>query len=347
MVIFAFAVPGRFGDWCDAMVLRMAETALGTVLAVGANSPEEMATNLIAGEGANFVIRGPQPGPWLCQILKTTQRPFTIALNDPRDAALDLIFRNELEMADAVRRVGGSCASLMSCITLPGALVLNASRDWYQPLAAARTIAAHFGLALADSDLERIIAETDAAGLGPGAEQPVAISDPRAETVTTIVGGAVAPYVEHFLGGPFGPITWARELFMADGHVPAVHAVDVTGRVRALLYGPYITLPPGDWAAEVVLGFSQEAMDVNFLVDVLVAGKQLGVTTIQPTREGIYSVNLSFVIAADNIHPLEFRVINEKPAFDGRVALGRITLRLQRDLPHLEDTLQEELGLID
>ena len=45
-----------------------------------------------------------------------------------------------------------------------------------------------------------------------------------------------------------------RELVMADGHVPAAHAVDVTGRVRALLYGPYISVPPGNWTAEIVLG---------------------------------------------------------------------------------------------
>src|SRR5262249_12891485 len=134
-------------------------------------------------------------------------------------------------------------------------------------------------------------------------------------------------------------------LLMADGHVPANHAVDITGRVRALLYGPYITVPPGNWTAEIVLGFSQEATESNFLIDLLVAGKQTCATNIQPTRQGVYSVNLSFVIDEANTHPLEFRVINEKPAFDGRVALGRITLTPHEDTPHLGGTLQEELGL--
>jgi hypothetical protein len=345
MMLFAFAVPGPFGEWCDVLIARMAERSLGAITPITANSSDEIATDLIRCEGANFLVRGPQPGPWLHRILKSTEKPFSIALADPREAALDLIYRHGLEMSDAVRRVGCSCASLMSCVALPGALVLNSSRDWQQPVEAGEAIARHFGLNVSRADIEEIVAELAAGGLGPQIEPPGWASDPQAEEAVRIVNSAVAPYVDHFLGAPFGSITWARELLMADGHAPANHTVDITGRVRALLYGPYITVPPGNWTAEVVLGFSQEATDVNFLIDLLVAGSQICATSIQPTRQGVYSVNLSFVIGEGNANPLEFRVINEKPAFDGRVALGRITLTLQQDAPHLGDTLQEELGL--
>jgi hypothetical protein len=281
----------------------------------------------------------------LHHILKSTEKPFTIALDDPRDAALDLVYRNNLDMADAVRRVASSCASMKACVALPGALVLSSLRDWEQPLLTAERIVRHYGLLPESADLERVVAELAVAGLGPSTDPPPWISAPETETVISVVNGAVTPYVDHFLGAPFGPITWARDLLMADGHVPAKHAVDITGRVRALLYGPYITVPPGNWTAEIVLGFSQEATESNFLIDLLVAGRQTCATNIQPTRQGVYSVNLSFVIDEANTHPLEFRVINEKPAFDGRVALGRITLTLHQDTPHLGGTLQEELGL--
>ena len=345
MILFAFAVPGRFGEWCDAIVSRLVELALGSVTVVVASSSDEMALHLIRSEGANFIVQAPQPEPWLCRVLRLTEKPFIIALADPREATLDLIYRHGMEMADAVRRASSSCASMMSCVALPGALVLNSSRDWEQPIATAEMIARHYGLSLGQDAIERIVAEVGATGLSHETETPPWISDPQTETVISIVNGAVAPYVDHFLGAPFGPITWARELVMADGHVPANHAVDITGRVRALLYGPYISVPPGNWTAEVVLGFSQEATEVNFVVDLLVAGTQLCATNIQPAREGVYSVNLSFVISEDNAHPLEFRVVNEKPAFDGRLALGRITLTLRHDTPHLGGELSEELGL--
>lgn len=345
MIVFAFAVPGRFGAWCDALITRVAERCLGAVIAIPGDSSEEVVGHLIRSEGSNFLIKGPQPGPWLHHILRSTEKPFTIALDDPRDAALDLIYRHGLEMADAVRRAASSCASMMACVALPGALVLSSSRDWEQPLATAEMIARHFGLLLGSADLEGIVEELAMAGLGPTTEAPPWLSAPEAETAISVVNGAVAPYVDHFLGATFGALTWARDLLMADGHIPAKHAVDITGRVRALFYGPYITVPPGNWTAEIVLGFSQEATEANFLVDLLIAGKQICATNIQPTRQGVYSVNLSFVIDETNTHPLEFRVINEKPAFDGRVALGRITLTLHQGTPHLGQTLQEELGL--
>jgi hypothetical protein len=345
MIIFAFAVPGRFGEWCDALIARATERCLGAVVAISANSSDEVVGHLIRSEGSNFFVKGPRPEPWLHHILKSTEKPFTIVLDDPREAALDLIYRHELDMADAVRRVASSCASMMACVALPGALVLSSSRDWEHPLLTAQKIVRHYGLLLESAELERIVSELAMAGLCPSTDAPTWISAAETETVISVVSGAVTPYVDHFLGAPFGPITWANDLIVADGHVPATHAVDITGRVRALLYGPYITVPPGNWTAEIVLGFSQEATETNFLIDLLVAGKQISATNIQPMRQGVHSVNLSFVIDEANTHPLEFRVINEKPAFDGRVALGRITLTLHQDVPHLGGTLQEELGL--
>jgi len=148
------------------------------------------------------------------------------------------------------------------------------------------------------------------------------------------------------LGDPLGRITWIRELFLADGHLPAVQPVDITGRVRALIYGPYIRLPLGSWAAEVVLGFSQEAADVTFVVDILSAGSQLCVMSLRPPRQGVYSVNLNFVINEQTDHPVEFRVVNERAAFDGRVALSHVLLSKQQDgSDSTIDVVRTELGL--
>ena len=345
MILFAFAVPGRFGEWCEAVVGRLAARVLDRVVSVAASSAEQMAADFINAEPADFLVTATEPAPWLHHVLRATGKPFTIAPSDPREAALHLIDRHGLEMADAVRRVASSCAAMMSCVSLPNALVLNAARDWPQPEATVEAVARHFGLAVGLGDIEAIVAEVAALGVAADNDPPeeLAVSDRR--RIGEIIDGAVSPYVDHFLGAPFGSITWARELMMADGHVPALHAVDVTGRVRALFYGPYISVPPGNWTAEVVLGFSQEAVDINFVVDVLAAGTPLGATSIQPTREGVYSVNLSFAVSEGNTHPLEFRVVNQKAVFDGKLALGRITLTLHHDTPQLGEPLREELGL--
>jgi hypothetical protein len=346
MVLFSFGLPGRFGDWCDAVTIRMAETALGSLAVIAANTPDELATALIKGEGGSFLVNGRQAPGWLRRMLVATNKPFIISLDDPRAAAWELVSRSGIELADATRLVGCSCVSMMYCIALPGALVVHADRDWHQPSATAAAIARHLGLAVDPADIERVVADLAALGLGsetapPGSE----VSQPD-EATLAVISGAVAPYFGHLAGAALEPITWARELFLADGHRPAIQAVDITGRTRALIYGPYISLLPGHWLAQIVLGFSPEIAEANFVVDVLTAGSQLSVTSIQPLQPGVFSANLRFLIAEGNDQPVEFRVVNERAAFDGRVMLGHVTLTLQHDSSSKAiDLLTTELGL--
>lgn len=342
MILFAFAVPGRFGEWCEAVIARLFEAALGPMVAIDANGAEAMAGDLIRAGAAPVFVKGMQPEPWLCRALIATGRPLVIALEDPRDAAFHLMHRRGVQMVDALRRVAGSCASMMPCVGLPSALVLNAARDWLDPLATAEKIANHFDLALSRDDIVGIVAELDAAGFGPEHAPPAWPVDAEAEVAAAIIDGIAAPYIDHFLGAPFGSITWTGDLMMADGHKPAIHAIDVTGRSRPLLFGPNIIVPAGHWNAEVALSFFQGATDVNFLIEIMLGETQVSKTSIQPAAEGTYSVNLAFVVAEGDVHSLEFRVVNEKPAFDGSIALERITLTL---LPEpTADAPREDVG---
>src|SRR6266568_4100698 len=346
MVLFSLGLPGRFGDWCDAVILRMAEAALGSVAAVTVNTPEELATALITGEGSNFLVICRQPPGWLRRMLATTDKPFIVSLDDPRVATWELLSRNGLELADAARRVSCSCVLARSCTGLPRALVVRGDRDWHQPSATAAAIANHLGVPVGPGDIERVVAELAALGLGPERDPPGSNASEPDEATLAVISGAVAPYFEHLAGGALEPITWSRELFLADGHLPATHAVDITGRVRALIYGPYINLPPGNWVAEIVLGFSHEIGEMNFIVDVLIAGLQASVTNIRPLKSGVFSINLSFLIGEENDHPVEFRVVNERAAFDGRVMLGHVTLTRQHDSSReAVEPLTTELGL--
>src|SRR5712691_1982672 len=268
MVLFSLGLPGRFGDWCDAVILRMAEAALGSVAAIAANTPEELAAALIAGEGSSFLVIGRQPPGWLRRMLATTDKPFIFSLDDPQVATWELVSRDALELADAARRVSCSCVLARSCTVMSRALVVRSDRDWGQPSVTAAAIANHLGLPVGLADIERVVAELAALGLGAECDPPSSDAGEPDEATVAVISGAVAPYFGHLAGATLEPITWARELFLADGHRPATHAVDITGRHRALIHGPYISLPPGKWLAEMVLGFSPEAADMSFVVDV-------------------------------------------------------------------------------
>jgi hypothetical protein len=349
MVLFSIGVTGRFRDWCEAVIARIAERALGPVTTIRPNNPEELTTALLNGDGGHLLVSPGQPGAWLHRLLLATGKPVVVALDDPRKTASEMMRRHELGLAATVRQVGSGCAALTAWIALPGALVLQAERDWPRPAETLSAIARHLGLACAPGDIEAIVADLAAVGPAPDGAPAASDFDHLGEANLGVVNGALAPYLNLFQGAPLGPISWARDLFMMDGHTPATQIVDITGRVRALIYGPYIKLPPGHWSAEMMLGFSRETRDMNFVVDILMGGSQVAATNIRPAREGVFPVRLSFVIEEGNDHEVEFRVVNERAAFDGRIAIGHTVLTLQTELPGESNStvelLKAELGL--
>jgi hypothetical protein len=48
-------------------------------------------------------------------------------------------------------------------------------------------------------------------------------------------------------------------------------------------------------------------------------------TTMRPGPQDVFSANPSFVIKEGNDRPVEFRVTNERAAFDGKMVLGQVT----------------------
>src|SRR3974377_2434934 len=115
MVLFSFGLPGQFADWCDAIAIRIIEFAFGSVTVMSAETPEELAVALFKGQGGNLFVSGRQPGAWLGRVLAATESPFIVSLGDPRSIICELVSGYGLDLADATRRVAGSCAAIMSC----------------------------------------------------------------------------------------------------------------------------------------------------------------------------------------------------------------------------------------
>jgi hypothetical protein len=88
-------------------------------------------------------------------------------------------------------------------------------------------------------------------------------------------------------------------------------------------------LPPGSWSASVVLGFSKEAAELSYVVDVFAVTQQLACTSVRPGNEGVFDVKLSFSIEESIDYPVEIRVANERAAFDGFLVLDQVTLSRQ------------------
>src|SRR5216684_5328647 len=192
MIFFCVSLPGHFGDWCGAVIWRLAQTVLGPVVSIGANTAEELASELIRTEGQHFYVGAPQPGRWLREKLTGTNKNFVVAVDDPCRAAGDLMIRHHLEPAEASRRVACSCAAMSRYIAMPGALIVSSQRDWPNPAATVAALAHHLGLPVDTADIEKIAADLATEGPRPDDE-------PGAASGLAVINGALAPYVDFFM----------------------------------------------------------------------------------------------------------------------------------------------------
>jgi hypothetical protein len=337
MIFFSVGLPGRFAEWCDAVILRLVQRALGPVESVSLNTLEELALAMIRTGASHFVVCSRQPGGGIQTALEQAGRRFIAVLDEPRTALRDLAHRPGFDLVAATRAVASSCASIVSCAGIPEALVLSGAGYGHDQVSTATMIARHLELDVGEGEIEAIVAGLRDEGVSPLSVDDGGWWDALEEAQHALVNGALGAYVDHFTGGGLGKITWERELFFiseepaTEQPVPATRPVDITGRIRFLVYGPFINLPPGAWSASMILGFSPEASGMTYIVEVF-AGTQLTHARVEPGNERIFEANLHFSIDAAVDHPVQFRIHNERPAFDGRLAVGYVTITPQANV---------------
>lgn len=345
MIFFSIGMPSRFAEWCDALTARLAEYSFGPVERIAVNTLEELAVAVLRTRASHLVACSRQPVVRLQTEIVQGKRPFVVAIGDPRTALRNLSERAGYDMVGAARAVASSCAAMLTLTRAPGALVVSGGNT-KDAIAVAATIADHLEVPTNRGDLVTIVSELCDAGLTPDDDEDSAWWNGLGEREQAIVNGALLPYVSHLVPeADLEPLVWEPELFYiyeeppAASLIPAVRPVDITGRARVLVYGPFINLPPGSWSANVVLGFSTEAAGMSFTVEVF-AGRQLAQTRAEPADGQITEANLHFLIDNSVDQPVQIRVVSERPAFDGRLALGYVTMMPQAAIsPEIRDRL--------
>ena len=333
MIFFSIGLPGRLTEWCDAVLARLAarlpgEVSLATwpplskMLGYDGIEPvlDQVAISLIASGAAHLVIGTRQPDERLRRSLIATNARFVVALDDPRSAAADILANTNVDLKAVTRAIANSCPLVMQCAASPGAITVRGHQAEVDAAGIVSAIARHFELTLGAGEAERIVEELAALDLGYVTK--------ASEADHKMVESVLAPYAKCFAGDDLAAITWPRELFIVnrDSGKGLTDALDVGGGMRILIFGPYIHLPAGSWTARVFLGFSPEASGYTFLVDAY-SGGQLGSTSFQPERSGVYTVDINFSVAEPSGQGVEIRVWVWSDYARGQLAFGHVILR--------------------
>jgi hypothetical protein len=341
MIFLSMGLPGHFAEWCDAVMARLAVRAGGEVVSRTfppieemfgydgiASTLDELGRLLIGNSARHLVIGARHPDETLRKALSERTARFVVVLDDPRNAAADILAETGADPKMVVRAVANSCPLVMQYYGLPGALTLHADRARGDPAAAVSAIAAHFGMAVEPDAVASIVSELAALGTWappPGEDEPAA----RLPAATRkMFDGALLGYRNLFLDGGLDQAIWTRDLFhlAVDPGGSPTELIDVAGGGRVLIYGPYIHLPRGSWTARVVVGFSQEAAGHTYLIDVFADG-QLASTTFQPDGAGVYNADLTFSLGDPSGKGVEVRVMVVSDNARGQIAFGHAVLR--------------------
>ncbi|MGI4817607.1 MAG: hypothetical protein ACRYFE_03730 [Janthinobacterium lividum] len=113
---------------------------------------------------------------------------------------------------------------------------------------------------------------------------------------------------------------WAVDQFRYDRDGPtgpsAPHEIDLSGRRRILIWGPYVALPKGRWRVRTKLSFDRRATSYNFAVEFGSAAK-FERLDFRPEKAGLYEVELEF--GFDGKKRAELRVIIDQGVVGGQL----------------------------
>lgn len=122
-------------------------------------------------------------------------------------------------------------------------------------------------------------------------------------------------------------IHWGRERFVRHDHStePCPAEVDVSGRIRNLIFGPMEGVPAGRWRLTVRLHISDAAARVPYNLQ-FIFGHGVTERPFQVFGGGTFDVSLEN--QSDIDAPVALRLWNSRPAFSGAIRFEYATLEL-------------------
>ncbi len=325
-VLCVVGLPGALSGWCGRLVARLAGGD-GDAAVFTANSLADIGRRLLdpAPLPAVAIIHCPDTG--LCEALLADGCRFALLHTSPEAAVEALVREHGVAAAEAVRMIANAQATTARLHHAPGALPIGAGD--LAGGAAARALAAHFGLPFPPADMPPPPPRADAAAQAAPTEP-----DWHRLVGAALAGAPAAPLPASALAraalrppaqGRRTALTWPRDLFWTGApQAPAVDAIDLTGPGRCVLHGPYIRLPAGPWSCALLFGCSREAVGLSMAADIH-AGRVLNQAGFTIEEPGIFEIEIPF----ENPDPdalVEVRLFSTRAAFEGRIAIGRAAM---------------------
>jgi hypothetical protein len=142
-----------------------------------------------------------------------------------------------------------------------------------------------------------------------------------------LVSWAVSPLFTAINGMPADNIEWPGYVFLqADKpDTPLNGPIDLTGRARHIIYGPYLHLPRGRWMATAEFIVRGNYSGNELLADIAIGQEVTAAVAPLPER-GAFTFDIGFEVTEPR-NPIEIRLAIKRGAIEGSLELLRVVLK--------------------
>lgn len=342
MLLTTLGTPSAFAAWGTSLLRSIVEVSRGKFQYIAAAKFEDLETAFGTRTNDQVIIYSDSPDAKMTDLLLRVKAPTTIFVEEPSDVVGYVAKVRDMDARKAVRFACLSYACLSAFNESSVAKVfLRRKHTRVRPLL--KEMAGHYGLLLKEPDtetvLERVVKDYRK-GDDPTVESQivkhVANAKPAGKWLAEfnpedadLVETALQPYYEIAEGRPLTQVMWPKQLFQ-DGSEKGTYisgAIELAGRSRCLIHGPFLHLPRGRWNASVQINVGEGYSRNSILIDVK-CGDILTSGRMALPDSGNFIFSIPFVIN-DPRAPIQIRFFLEKGAIEGWIDL--ISVMIDRD----------------
>ncbi|EJN06079.1 hypothetical protein [Phyllobacterium sp. YR531] len=347
MTLFvAFGLPGTMFSWGTTALSAIAHEVFGDCNTVKVETLAELQEAWRNRTSEAMIITSHYPDKELCDFLMRSRAPYLVFTEDVMDSMNWLSQTTGTTDIPLVRAMSASIACISQIRSHP--LIVAVQRQKMGPVQIHR-ILGHFcrtlGINLSKDgivrcleklgadfsgpapDLSRIptfevsAKKLDANYMPPGAEYEAISPDIRA-----IALDVLKPLDGSIMRTPIKQMIWPLQTFLLADKEGAsiVSEIELVGRARCVVYGPYFHLPPGEWTARFSLRIDTEIYGQIFTIEIH-NSELLSRIRIRPSQTGSFIAEAQFLVERAK-EPIEIRLFTESGSIEGSIAHWSVEL---------------------
>jgi hypothetical protein len=345
-LLVALGMPGIMSFWGTVALGAIASEAFDDHCVFQVETLEDMQNAWKNRTSENVIITSHYPDTELCEFLLRTNAPYVIFSENAVDCVTYLARQLAREDIGLIRSVSASIACISQMRPHPFLMNLNREKIGTVPihrvvgqicrqlrisLTSAGMVQCLKQLGMDDADsatqidqiptFEKSAARINSFYAPPG-ENPTDVPP----NLLQIARDVVEPFDGKLLRDQVSSLIWPQESFLlADkGGEPAGGEIELVGRARCLVYGPYFHLPSGEWNATYSLGIEENVYGQIFTIEVHSDGL-LSKIRVRPTGTGSFAAEAAFRIDRPK-NPIEIRLFTDTGSIEGSIAYWSVEL---------------------